>query len=238
MERTRTLKGATRAFALVFWIGAPAAARITPGSVDWQTGGPFGGTITGLVCPSAAEPQRLLAATWGGGIFVSEDQGASCARAAGLTSWFLTSITVSPHDPNVLYAGVEHQESYIPLDQRSKLVESTDGGRTWFESSTGIQDDWDGRSIPIAVAVSTTDPDVVYAGCHRILVPTFYRSTDGGATWTRADNGHVGYSHVVSVHPANGDDAVGRRAAAGCYVVRLRMGSGPPIASGRIVRVR
>ncbi len=73
--------------------------------------------------------------------------------------------STSPLAPNVLFAGVESQEDYIPIELRSKLVKSTDGGRTWFESSGGIQNDFSGRSIPLAVAASTTDPNLVYAGC-------------------------------------------------------------------------
>ncbi|OGF13449.1 MAG: hypothetical protein A2W00_00715 [Candidatus Eisenbacteria bacterium RBG_16_71_46] len=176
-----------------------------PLPIAWETGGPPGGTLTGLTHGVIPDRYMLVAATQGGGIFTSDDQGASWTRSAGLTSYFITCITTSPHDARVLYAGVEAREDYIPIELRSKLVKSVDGGLTWFESSAGIKNDAEGRSIPGAIAVSTTDPTVVYLGCSAIFAPRFYKSTDGGATWTPSAAGHDGYSYAVCVSPADGD---------------------------------
>ncbi len=176
--------------------------------LNWQSGGPFGGTVEGLAWgtgPSGTQMQ-LLAATYGGGIFASDDLGATWTRTDGLTSHFIKCISTSPLSSDILFAGVECREDYIEIENRSALIKSTDGGLTWFESSEGIQNSEWGRSIPFAVAASTTDPDIVYAGCIAFAAPVFYRSADAGSTWTRADTGMVPrYSYSIAVHPAGGD---------------------------------
>jgi photosystem II stability/assembly factor-like uncharacterized protein len=177
--------------------------------LDWASGGPDGGQITGLALWWGPVGLRLVTSTNGGGIFVSDNMGDTWWRAEGLTSFFITSVSVSPHASEVVYAGVEAREDYLPLEEWSKLVKSTDGGTTWFESSEGIQNSSAGRSIVMDVAVSTTSPDTVYAGCTGtpwpFHAPEFYRSVDGGATWQAAENGHNGTSLDVAVQPANGN---------------------------------
>ncbi len=74
------------------------------------------------------------------------------------------SITQCDADLNVLYAGTEPGEIY----------KSTDGGMSWTPSSQGYF--FNGVE---AIAVSPTDPDVVYASNGWDLM----KSTDGGETW-------------------------------------------------------
>lgn len=189
-----------------FPTSAPAQAEIP---IDWECSGPYGGNVSGFTRAVGPAGQHLVAATYGGGIYASDDLGATWTLSQGLTSFFMTSVATSPLSPNVLFAGVEDQETYIPQELRSKLVKSTDGGLTWFESSTGIQNNEGGRSIPTAVAASTTDMNVVYAGCVGTPwpwhAPRFYRSTDAGSTWLAAETGHSGYSYAISVHPGDGN---------------------------------
>ena len=59
------------------------------------------------------------------------------------------------------------------------VIETTDGGQTWFERNTGI------LSTPNVVASDPAHPNVVYTGTSGGL----WRSDDAGATWNHVQNG-------------------------------------------------
>jgi photosystem II stability/assembly factor-like uncharacterized protein len=61
------------------------------------------------------------------------------------------------------------------------MLKSTDGGKSWHPLGNGLPG---GVS---AVAVSPSEPRVVYAGVLEGTEASVYRSEDGGATW-RARN--------------------------------------------------
>ncbi|MGQ0647940.1 MAG: VPS10 domain-containing protein [Gemmatimonadaceae bacterium] len=86
------------------------------------------------------------------------------------------------------------------------LWKTTDGGETWAPVTDGLI-----RSASVgAVAVSETNPDIVYIGMGETCIrgnimpgDGVYRSTDAGKTWT-----HLGFSesHGISkirIHPTN-----------------------------------
>ncbi len=103
----------------------------------------------------------------------------------------------------------------IPGDRRTYyfgatgggVFKTTDAGRSW----TNVSDGFFGGSIG-AVAVSPSDPNVVYVGSGEKTVrgnvshgDGVYRSTDAGRTWTHvglADTRHIGR---VRVHPNDPD---------------------------------
>jgi hypothetical protein len=95
---------------------------------------------------------------------------------------------------------------YIAGGPESALWRSTDGGRTWKKSQSGLpsQDDL-GR---IGIAISPKDPDVAYA-----IVEAanrrggFYRSRDAGVTWERmSDHSTIGlYYQEIFADPHDVD---------------------------------
>ncbi|WP_276270748.1 WD40/YVTN/BNR-like repeat-containing protein [Haloarcula litorea] len=113
----------------------------------------------------------------------------------------VTSVTVSPHDPDVVWAGTEP----------SAVYRSTDGGETWAERE-GLTDlDSAGRwSFPPRphthhvrwLAVAPDDPDTVYVA---VEAGAFVRSTDGGETWLDHPAGARRDNHTLAVHPAAPD---------------------------------
>jgi photosystem II stability/assembly factor-like uncharacterized protein len=83
-------------------------------------------------------------------------------------------------DPNIWYV----------TDNFAGVHISTDGGRTWQPSNTGIppQAGNSGDAIPIfSLTVDPHNPQIIWVGTN----PTghIYRSTDGGRTWEERDNG-------------------------------------------------
>jgi hypothetical protein len=102
-------------------------------------------------------------------------------------------VHLDPRDPDVLYA-VTHQRfrnvaALINGGPESGIHKSTDGGATWRELTNGLPDDDKGK---IGLAVSPIDPDIVYATielAHR--EGGFYRSADGGESWTKQRRLHL-----------------------------------------------
>ncbi|HSN67871.1 MAG TPA: glycosyl hydrolase, partial [Thermoanaerobaculia bacterium] len=87
------------------------------------------------------------------------------------------------------------------------VFKTTDGGQTW----RAVSDGFFGGSIG-AVAVSPSDPNVVYVGTGEKTVrgnvthgDGMWKSTDAGATWKHAGLADSRHIPRVRVHPANPD---------------------------------
>lgn len=106
--------------------------------------------------------------------FVSENSGSS-------------DLVMDPTNPDILYEAVHqrrrHVFTYIGGGPESAVYKTTDGGKSWKESKSGLPSGKMGR---IGLAVSPADANVVYA-----IVEAegdkfgFFRSTNKGATWEK-----------------------------------------------------
>lgn len=101
------------------------------------------------------------------GLFKTTDQADSWVRIGhSLPDQFISSLLVHPAQPGVLYAA-----------GRAGVHKSADGGRSWQAMNTGL------ATLNIrSLVMSPRDPNLLYAGTNG---SGLYRSTDGGATWTR-----------------------------------------------------
>ncbi|HZE12152.1 MAG TPA: YCF48-related protein, partial [Chthoniobacterales bacterium] len=159
--------------------------RSTNSGANWQP-------ATGVPDPSAARRAVLgvtaansnavflLAALVSGGtndlaLYKSNDGGGSFARipsttlasfASGQATFFDLVLAVSPTDPNELMAGV------------SPTIRSTDGGSTWFFTSSGPA----GESNPI-VHVDQHAMEYINNAIYDGSDGGLHRSTDGGVHW-------------------------------------------------------
>ncbi len=136
------------------------------------------------------EPRYDVAA--GGGVFRSDDGGKSW-RSLGLADTkYIGRIWVSPTDPNTVLVGALGH--FFGPSQARGVFRSTDGGKTW--SQTLKIDDWTGV---VDLSSDPADPNTLFAASWtarqwpwqsyftKTAGPNsgVWKSTDGGATWTR-----------------------------------------------------
>jgi photosystem II stability/assembly factor-like uncharacterized protein len=127
------------------------------------------------------------------GVFKTNDGGKSwnkvLAGANGATGCGL--LAMSRQEPKTIYASMwdfrRQGWTFRSGGPGSGLFKSTDGGDHWSEvndaNSKGLPPKPWGR---VAVAVAPSNPQVVYANIEAEK-RALYRSTDGGATWSKGD---------------------------------------------------
>ncbi len=117
------------------------------------------------------DPATLYSA--GDSFKISTDQGVNWMQRLGWPdSGHVPEIAFNPATPNTIYAAT------APLmDIEGGVYKTIDQGETWAEARQGI------TAVTVySVAIDPQDPDRIYAGTGDGF---FYRSQDGGATWSR-----------------------------------------------------
>jgi hypothetical protein len=135
---------------------------------------------------------RLWAGTMPGGLFRSDDRGASWSLVESLwrmperRQWMgvaggeqpgISAVLIDPRDPDDIRVGVSCAGVWA----------STDGGASWRNINQGMYNEYmppERREDPIAqdihmLARCATHPDIVWCQHHNGV----FRSEDGGATW-------------------------------------------------------
>ena len=111
-------------------------------------------------------PEELVAGTDQGG-FRSTDGGRTWSRF--LSTAAVTEVVRSPADPTVLYAATSP----------SQVWKSEDAGVTWLPRSSGIAS----AGVRLSLAMSPSNPQLLYAADEIDEVAHVYRSADGGQSW-------------------------------------------------------
>lgn len=154
-------------------------------------------------------PQTVYAAcgrySYDGGVYKSTNGG---------SSWILyhsgdvKDLEMDPTNPSILYA----VGGYPWGSSMNGVWKSTDAGVSWTSASSGLPSPTTmGRA---ELDVSPSNPQVLYLGVAETIsggagLKGFYRSTDGGASWTLQSSspnmysGQGWYNIVTEVHPTD-----------------------------------
>lgn len=105
-------------------------------------------------------------------------------------------MVMDPSTPTTLYAGTfltRDESRPLPLINNG-VFKTTDGGATWVHMSNGLPRLGPGGTDPhrdvLSLAISTSDPNVLYASARREdFTSEVYKTIDGGATWFFAGAG-------------------------------------------------
>jgi hypothetical protein len=187
------------------WASRPVDKNIRPEVLTWQPLGPIStthafvaqwGTTSGRISAIAISPTNanlVLIGSPTGGIWRSSDGGANfTAVADNLTDVSIGSIAFAPSNTAIVYAGAGDNNNHPYFGQG--VLKSTDGGVTWAKISGATLT---GPGTIRQVAVDPADPTLVYAvqfntkntTTNGTVASGFWRSTDGGVTWTRTFSG-------------------------------------------------
>ncbi|QLK27404.1 hypothetical protein HYG81_07335 [Natrinema zhouii] len=186
-------------------------------SDDWSTKTRLENMALECVAANPDAPTRIVVGTFGDGVFRSTDGGETFDRletefvaeepaaahgktgdgTTGHESDPVMSVTVSPHDPQVVYAGTEP----------SRVYRSRDGGDSWARLSGLVDlpssDEWYFPPRPDThhvrwLEVDPFDPDRLYVG---IEAGAFVYTPDGGDTWHERPEGARRDNHSLAAHP-------------------------------------
>jgi photosystem II stability/assembly factor-like uncharacterized protein len=145
---------------------------------------------------SAQAPGTWFAGFYGTGIYKSIDDGVTWALLTGglPSSGFLrVNLGTSDGNANVVYASLINQPGGL-----FGMYKTTDGGTTWSRLSSTPNYVCTQGWYDNTVAVSPTDPNIVFAaGVFTYCGGGIIKSTDGGTTWTNVSVGSDG----SQVHP-------------------------------------
>ena len=173
--------------AILLTLGAAVPIRpdLLSGLV-WRNIGPFRGGRVAAVSGAIGEPGVYYIGLPAGGVWKTTSAG---------ETWYpvfdsikdvssIGSVEVAPSNPNIVYVGTGDKVTGGPYNVGNGVYRSDDAGVTWRH--LGLDDS---RVIP-TMLVDPKNPDVVLVGAEGNLnvkgeMRGVYRSTDGGAHWTR-----------------------------------------------------
>lgn len=175
------------------------------GAQDWVPVGPYniGGRVNALVAAPGGFPAYLGSAN--GGVFRSDDMGANWQPLTDANGIFsIGAIALHPTHPYTVWVGTGDANGTVDGYDGTGVYVSRDGGAHW--TARGLRN----TSHLSSIVVSPADSNVVLVGAMGKAFTTdpnrgLYRSTDGGATWTRTlfVNDSTGVSDIAinPLHP-------------------------------------
>ena len=207
-----------------FYMGATGGGvwRTTDAGMSWEnvSDGFFNTVTIGAIAVARTDaniiyvgtgeaPIRGVSTADGDGMYKSVDGGKTWTHVGLEKTRHIAIVVVDPHDPDTVWVGAQGN-AWVESEERG-VYKSTDGGATWrqtlfIDPRTGVHD----------LSQDRHNPNILYAGTwdHQRTPWTIrsggpgsglYKSTDGGETWRRLENGLPGLmgNTGVVVSPAN-----------------------------------
>lgn len=165
-----------------------------------------------VVWVGSGENNNQRSVGYGDGVYKSEDGGKTWKNMGLKASEHISEIIVHPTNSNIVYVG-----AYGPVWSEGGergVYKSVDGGVTWknvksVSQYTGCND----------LVMDARNPDILYAAFHQRMRKVFtyigggpesaiYKSTDGGATWKKLEDGLPGgeLGRIgLAISPVNSD---------------------------------
>ncbi|MCO5175447.1 MAG: glycosyl hydrolase [Thermomicrobiales bacterium] len=156
------------------------------GSLEYRNIGPHRGGRVVAVAGDAHDRNVFYFGSTGGGVWKTRDGGKSWRNVSDGFFQYASvgALAVSQSDPNVVFAGMGETSIRGNVSRGDGVYKSTDGGRTWQQMGLA-----ETRNIG-EIQIHPSNPDIVYvAALGHVWGPNeergVFRSTDGGATWTK-----------------------------------------------------
>jgi photosystem II stability/assembly factor-like uncharacterized protein len=161
----------TRRMLRVFAAGWLVAGAVFGG---WRAEGPFLGVVNDLAI-DPANPQVVYAATNSGGVWRSDDGGATWALPGDeLASRTIKWVEVDRANPATVWAGEDNPGN-------AALWRSSDRGATWKLVRGPVKGEINSmQPVGQRIAIAPSQPALIYVPSTNL----HYRSADGGKTWT------------------------------------------------------
>jgi hypothetical protein len=187
------------------WESRPVDKGPHAEALTWQSIGPIStnsgffaqwGSTSGRISAIAVSPTNanlILVGGPTGGLWRSTDGGANFTPVSdNLTDVSIGSIAFAASNSTIVYAGAGDNSNHPYFGQG--VLKSIDSGVTWAKVSDATLT---GPGVIRQVAVDPTDPNLVYAiqyirkdtATNGNVASGFWRSTNGGVTWTRTISG-------------------------------------------------
>lgn len=152
-----------------------------------------------IIWVGTGEANNSRSTYWGDGVYKSTDGGKTWKNMGLKDSHHIGRIVIDPANPDVVYvAALGHL--YSENEERG-LYKTTDGGKTW-EKVLGVR--VENRAVGVVdVVMDPENSSILYAAAYdRLRKPWnyqlggpgsgIYKTTDGGRTWKKLDNGLPG----------------------------------------------
>ncbi len=159
---------------------APSATwtAIGPQPESGGDGGANSGRITGLALGTSS----IFAASAGGGVWSSANNGTSWAtHTDSQPDIAMGSVAVDPSNSSYVFGGTGEDNECLDCFYGAGILESSDGGGSWTTSNPG------GVFTGVDIASIVVEPGASSIATTKVLAGTshgLYVSADGGSTWS------------------------------------------------------
>jgi photosystem II stability/assembly factor-like uncharacterized protein len=165
-----------------------------------------------IIYAGTGEPLHARSSAHGNGMWKSANGGKTWEHIGLEQSYFIPRVEVDPKNPDIVYVAAEGKLYDNQMDCQRGLYKTIDGGKTWTQvldlKDRGVGD----------FVIDPTNSDIIIASAYKTYRRTWtyidrqegnhlYKSTDGGATWKKLENGlpmniKTGWNGVI-IYPKN-----------------------------------